>query len=358
MERDRISKTERIVRESEPNALPIELLKQGDPLDWRIETYLHEAEWWSIRAATEEVLAVVGCVRTGAEEAEIVNIAVKERTVEELERLIPLLQQMDVEWTQRGVRRLTAYIGAWETGLLYACQRAGFRIVAAEPDYYADFQLATAEGSGLRRLDRLMLELLAQGRNSSEAVLHSVFGDRPEEQRPTIRRAELRDSRSLLSMKKRLDRETTSMLYEPGERRLTDGDQLEQIRSLLRSSNSLMLVAEMDGEVVGYLEATGGKVRRNQHTIYIVVGILEVCTGQGLGRRLFQEMFEWAARRQVLRAELTVQASNQRAYRLYRSLGFRLEGVMRGSLMIEGEPVDLYQMGCDLRSLKQRRVDK
>lgn len=356
MEGERISKTERVGRESEPNTLPIELLKQGDPLDWRIETYLYEAEWWSIRAGTE-VLALVGCLRMGAEEAEIVNIAAKERTSEAFDRLIRLLQHVDRECRQWGVRRLIAYLGAWETQLLYACQRAGFRIVAAEPDYYADFQLA-AEDHGLRRLDRLMLELLAQERNSSDAGLQTVSGDRQEDRRPTIRRAELRDSRSLLSMKKRLDRETTSMLYEPGERRLTDGDQLEQIRSLLRSSNSLMLVAEMDGEVVGYLEATGGKVRRNQHTIYIVVGILEVCTGQGLGRRLFEEMFEWAARRRVLRAELTVQASNQRAYRLYRSLGFRLEGIMRGALMIEGEPVDLYQMGCDLHTIKQGRVDK
>ncbi|NGZ75430.1 GNAT family N-acetyltransferase [Saccharibacillus sp. VR-M41] len=159
-------------------------------------------------------------------------------------------------------------------------------------------------------------------------------------------------------MKKQLDRETTSMLYEPGERRSTDGDQFEQIRSLLRSSNSLMLVVEADGEIVGYLEATGGKVRRNQHTVYIVIGILESHTGQGLGRRLFEELFDWAARRHILRAELTVQAPNQRAYRLYRSVGFRLEGIMRGALMIEGEPVDLYQMGCDLRTIRQGRVDK
>lgn len=357
MERDRSSKAERTVRESEPNDLPIGLLKQGDPLDWRIETYLHEAEWWSVRAGTE-VLAVVGCLRMGAEEAEIVNIAVKGRTDEDLARLVRLLQQVDAQWRQRGVRRLTAYLGAWETDLFQACQRAGFRIAAAEPDYYADFRLAAAEGSGLRRLDRLMLELLAERRNPSEAAPQIVSGEKREDQRPKIRRAELRDSRSLLAMKKQLDRETTSMLYEPGERRLTDGDQLEQIRSLLRSSNSLMLVAEAEGQVVGYLEATGGKVRRNQHTIYIVVGILEACTGQGLGRRLFEMMFEWATRRHVLRAELTVQASNQRAYRLYRSLGFRLEGVMRGALMVEGEPVDLYQMGCDLRMIKQGRVDK
>ncbi|MEJ8302614.1 GNAT family N-acetyltransferase [Saccharibacillus sacchari] len=357
MEGERIGKTDKVVRESEPGTLPIELLKQGDPLDWRIETYLHEAEWWSIRMGTE-VFALIGCLRMGAEEAEIVNLAVKDQTDEELERLVRLLKQVDKEWRQRGVRRLMVYLGAWETDLLYACQRAGFRIVAAEHDYYADFQLAEVNRNGLRRLDRLMLELLAQGRQPSEETLQTVSKEGSQEPRPTIRRAELRDSRSLLSMKKRLDRETTSMLYEPGERRLTDGDQLEQIRSLLRSSNSLMLVAESEGEVVGYLEATGGKVRRNQHTIYIVVGILEACTGKGLGRRLFEDLFEWATRRQVLRAELTVQASNQRAYRLYRSLGFRLEGVMRGALMIEGEPVDLYQMGCDLRTIKQGRVDK
>ncbi|OWA33886.1 hypothetical protein B9G55_21100 [Saccharibacillus sp. O16] len=159
-------------------------------------------------------------------------------------------------------------------------------------------------------------------------------------------------------MKKQLDRETTSMLFEPGERRMTEGDQLEQIRILLRSPNSLIWVAESHGEIVGYLEASGGKVRRNQHTVYVVIGILEKYTGYGLGRQLFEHLFEWASRRHILRAELTVQAPNQRAYRLYRSMGFKLEGILRGALVIEGEPVDLYQMGCDLRRIERIRVDK
>lgn len=353
MERDQISDKEKIEYESKPDTLPRELLASGDPLAWRVENYLHEAEWWTLRVEGE-LRAAVGCLRIGAEEAEIVNAACSVQSDRDKQSLVRLLESVMGELRRLGVRRITAYTGNWQTELQTAYQRAGFRIAAVEPDYYVSCWPRGAEADGIPLLDRLMLESLSERQSESfsrQAVSQNVS-------LPIVRRVELRDSQPLLAMKKQLDRETTSMLYEPGERRMTDSDQLEQIRYLLRSSNSLMLVAEIDGRVIGYLEATGGKVRRNHHTVYIVIGILEAHTGYGLGRRLLEEMLEWTGRRNIQRAELTVQASNQRAYRLYRSVGFKLEGIMRGALMIEGEPVDLYQMGCDLPTIRLGRVDK
>lgn len=352
MDSDRISEQEPLIHVTNPEELPRELLKRGDPLEWRVEAYLHEAEWLLIEDRNGEAAAALGCVRTGAEEAEIVNAAVRAWNEEETARLMRLMSAARVGLHDRGVRRLVAYAGNWESELLTAYQRAGFRIIAVEPDYYADCWAQRSQPGEVRRADRLMLERLWSGNANTQASSAEPAAA------PVIRRVELRDSRGLLAMKKQLDRETTSMLFEPGERRMTDGDQLEQIRVLLRSPNSLLWVAEAEDRIVGYLEATGGKVRRNQHTVYIVIGILETHTGFGLGRRLFDELFGWAARRQILRAELTVQAPNQRAYRLYRSVGFKLEGIMRGALIVEGEPVDLYQMGCDIRTIGRSRVDK
>ncbi|WP_179218775.1 GNAT family N-acetyltransferase [Saccharibacillus sp. O23] len=355
MDSDRISEQEPLIDVTNPEKLPKELLKRGDTLEWRVEAYLHEAEWLLIEDRDGEAAAVLGCLRTGAEEAEIVNAAVREWNEEGKARLLRLVSVLRGKLQDRGVRRLIAYAGNWETELLAAYQRSGFRIIAAESDYYADCWAQQSRPGEMLRADRLMLELLWTGLGSSRAASDARTDSAPA---PVIRRVELRDSRALLAMKKQLDRETTSMLFEPGERRMTDGDQLEQIRVLLRSPNSLLWVAESEDRIVGYLEATGGKVRRNQHTVYVVIGILETHTGHGLGRRLFDQLFEWATRRQILRAELTVQAPNQRAYRLYRSVGFKLEGIMRGALMVEGEPVDLYQMGCDMRTIGRSRVDK
>ncbi|WP_246281110.1 GNAT family N-acetyltransferase [Saccharibacillus qingshengii] len=352
MDRNQAEDHEKIAYEPQPDRLDKELLKCGDPLEWRIETYLHEAQWWTA-GEEDTVTAAVGFLRVGAEEAEIMNAASVHWDNGSDARFVRLLQKVCGELRRSGVRRLTAYTGNWETALLQAYQRCGFRIASVEPDYYVGCWPRGEQTEGMPRVDRLMLEAL-EGSAGSPSVVHGIQSGLQTQ----VRRVELKDSRKLLAMKKQLDRETTSMLYEPGERRMTEGDQLEQIRSLLRSSNSLMLVAENEGEVVGYLEATGGKVRRNQHTVYVVIGILESYTGQGLGRRLFEELFDWAGRRHILRAELTVQAPNQRAYRLYRSIGFKLEGIMRGALIIEGEPVDLYQMGLDLRTIRRSGVDK
>ncbi|GEM_PF-312223 len=358
MESDRISERESLMNVRNPEGLPRELLKQGDPLEWRIEAYLHEAEWTMIEDQDKRPAAALGCLRIGAEEAEFVNAAVYEWNKIGTARLLRLLSAACEQQQQQGVRRLVAYAGNWELELIDVYQRAGFRIIAIESDYYAGCWAQSTSQSGVARADRLLLERLPSHREEGTRVAERQMQHEDAKTMPLIRRVELRDSRGLLMMKKKLDRETTAMLFEPGERRLTEGDQLEQIRVLLRSSNSLIWVAESEGEIIGYLEATGGKVRRNQHTVYIVIGILEAYTGSGLGRRLFDHLFEWAARRQVLRAELTVQATNQRAYRLYRSVGFKLEGILKGALMVEGEPVDVYQMGCDLRTIERSRVDK
>ncbi|GGN90116.1 GNAT family N-acetyltransferase [Saccharibacillus kuerlensis] len=353
MERDQIDETEEIGYEAYPERLPIELLEKGDPLKWRIETYLQEADWWTLRE-NGQIVTAVGCLRMGAEEAEIVNAAIMNWKDDNVEQLRRVLQIAAAAMRDSGVRRLVAYTGNWETKLAKVYQRSGFRIIAVEPDYYTNSRLQPVKGNDLPKQDRLMLEFLTENLQE-KAVDYTRISAGSSAAGPIVRRIELHDSQKLLAMKKQLDRETTSMLYEPGERRMTDGDQLEQVRMLLRSSNSMMWVAEYEGQIVGYLEATGGKVRRNQHTVYVVIGILEPYTGQGLGRTFFRELFDWAARRQILRAELTVQAPNQRAYRLYRSIGFKLEGIMRSALIIEGESIDLYQMGCDMRTIHLRQ---
>jgi GNAT superfamily N-acetyltransferase len=69
------------------------------------------------------------------------------------------------------------------------------------------------------------------------------------------------------------------------------------------------------------VEAIGGRVRRNRHTAYVVIGVRQVHAGQGIGRRLLAELERWARANGVHRLELTVMTHNERAVALYRRRG-------------------------------------
>jgi RimJ/RimL family protein N-acetyltransferase len=155
-----------------------------------------------------------------------------------------------------------------------------------------------------------------------------------------VREAITQDARALLALKGALDRETSFMLLEPDERATTETKAAEQLRAVAARPNSVVLVADSGGELVGYVEAIGGGVRRNQHTAHVIIGVRQLHTGQGIGRRLLAELESWARANGVLRLELTVMTHNERAVGLYRKMGYHVEGTRRAGLLVENAMVD------------------
>ena len=159
-----------------------------------------------------------------------------------------------------------------------------------------------------------------------------------------IRTIREEDAGQFLGLCKQLDVETQFMLLEPGERTTTLVEQQTQIDILLKQENQTIFVAEQDNRLVGYLEASGGTFKRNRHSAYLVIGILQAFTGRGTGTQLFQTMEEWARQHHIHRLELTVMTHNTAGIALYKKQGFVIEGTKRHSLLINGQYVDEYYM--------------
>lgn len=152
------------------------------------------------------------------------------------------------------------------------------------------------------------------------------------------------DATAFLELVKQLDIETLFWLMEPGERTTSVEEQRLRIRSTLAADNQTILVAVVDSKLVGFVGARGGPYRRNRHCAHLVIGVLQAHSGQGLGRSLLREVERWALARGLRRLELTVMEHNERALRLYRRLGFVLEGTKRESLVVEGRAIDEQMM--------------
>ncbi|AIQ47488.1 GCN5 family acetyltransferase [Paenibacillus sp. FSL R7-0273] len=153
------------------------------------------------------------------------------------------------------------------------------------------------------------------------------------------------DAGSLLSLQHSLDEETAFMLLEPEERQTSVQQVRERIESTGNSANSILIGAEADGELAGYISVSGGELKRIRHSAYIVIGIRRQFQGMGIGSGLFREMEAWARAEGLVRLELTVMAHNERGIALYKKCGFEIEGMKKKSLYIDGEWIDEYYMG-------------
>jgi ribosomal protein S18 acetylase RimI-like enzyme len=148
----------------------------------------------------------------------------------------------------------------------------------------------------------------------------------------TLRRATRDDERRLAA----LDRATWSPAVAPVPLWSDDVD------FFARDAPEDVLVAELDGTVVGYV-----KLRRptalSAHRHVLQVGGLAVDPAvqrRGVGRALVVAAIEEARRRGARRLTLHVLATNHGARALYAHCGFAVEGVRRGEFLLEGEYVD------------------
>ncbi|MFE7174590.1 GNAT family N-acetyltransferase [Streptomyces sp. NPDC057616] len=159
---------------------------------------------------------------------------------------------------------------------------------------------------------------------------------------PYIRHASLDDEETL----GRLDRDTWSPLHSVQPRPQPPYEPFYSERFGPRDH----LVAEIDGEVVGYVRlgcptplACNAHVRQIQGLV-----VADEARGTGVGRALLRAVREEARRHGARRLTLRVLGHNTPARTLYETEGFAVEGVLPGEFLLDGAYVDDVLMGCSL----------
>lgn len=163
----------------------------------------------------------------------------------------------------------------------------------------------------------------------------------------TYRYLKVEEAQAFWDLMNQLDYETKYMLYEPGERQ-EKANNIVALERRIESSlqgDDLLLVAESDNKLVGYISAEKGFVNRIAHSAYIVVGILKEYSNRGIGTELFKRLDAWAQEKKITRLELTVVCENEAAKHLYEKSGFEIEGIKRNSVLVDGRYMDEYYMG-------------
>lgn len=117
-----------------------------------------------------------------------------------------------------------------------------------------------------------------------------------------------------------------------------------------RSGPDEILVAELDGAVVGYVRlGLATPLASNAHVRQIRgLAVADEARGAGVGRALLRAAVAEARRQGARRLSLRVLGHNTAARKLYESEGFVVEGVQPEEFLLDGAYVDDVLMGRPL----------
>lgn len=103
-------------------------------------------------------------------------------------------------------------------------------------------------------------------------------------------------------------------------------------------------VAVADANVVGWCDVIPKQRQVYSHSGVLGMGLLPPFRGKGHGAALLDATLNKARRQGLARIELTVRADNAQAIRLYKKVGFRQEGILKGGMRVDGSYKDVIVM--------------
>ncbi|MBU7595299.1 GNAT family N-acetyltransferase [Metabacillus halosaccharovorans] len=149
-----------------------------------------------------------------------------------------------------------------------------------------------------------------------------------------IRSAEEKDAKSLSEVRVKIDGETENMDREKGEAYLDEAGFIQVIKEDTASKRNLFLIAEINGEIVGFSRCEGNKLKRTSHKVEFGVCVLKDYWGFGIGQNLLKESIYWADSNGIKKIYLSVLETNQKAIKLYEKYGFTVEGILKNDKIL------------------------
>ncbi|HMK89230.1 MAG TPA: GNAT family protein [Methylocystis sp.] len=144
----------------------------------------------------------------------------------------------------------------------------------------------------------------------------------------TLRSGAEQDAAKLLAAIRGYLRQNDGLVWEPDEQQQTESELRVWIVGMLKNDRELLLLAELDGEIVGNIDFHIGSRRRLRHSGEFGLAVAAAHRRRGIGRLLLGRMIAWARSvPQIERIGLRAIATNASAIALYEEFGFVREGL-------------------------------
>ncbi len=164
-----------------------------------------------------------------------------------------------------------------------------------------------------------------------------------------IREANKTDAVKMIKYIDEISHESDNLTFGEGEFGLNYEQEEIFITNISRQNNSLMIIAEENGKIIGNLTFIGGKRPRTAHSGEFGISVLRDYWRKGLGTELIKYLIDWSKETEIVRKiNLRVRTDNSNAISLYEKMGFVIEGKITREMKIEGEFIDAFYMGLEI----------
>jgi RimJ/RimL family protein N-acetyltransferase len=170
-----------------------------------------------------------------------------------------------------------------------------------------------------------------------------------------VAQAGVEDAKILLKHTRQVAGESDFLKAGPGERTLTARLQAAFLNRLQTQHLGFILKGERGGRLVAVLTVVRPQQPRLHHRAELGLTVRADHWGQGIGHGMATLGIRLAQAQGVRKLNLSVRADHQRALRLYRSLGFKREGISARALRVGRRFYSEIQMGLCLDSPSRNR---
>ncbi len=118
------------------------------------------------------------------------------------------------------------------------------------------------------------------------------------------------------------------------------------IESTHQEQNSILLLATINDKIISIASITSSQKDRTKHVGTLGIVISEQFTGLGLGRKMMEQLIQWATSNGITnKISLVTREDNVLAIELYEKLGFEQEGLILKDSFISGVYYNTLVMG-------------
>ena len=162
-----------------------------------------------------------------------------------------------------------------------------------------------------------------------------------------IREAEVEDASDLIALLDQIGHESSFTSLDENGIAMNESQMRHFIDKQAQSDNQITLLAFLNEELAGVINVTADQRPRVRHIGDVFLGIKKAYWGKGLGSILMEEAIEWAQSSGSIQGMLPkINRRKLAAVRLYKKMGFIIEGQQeRGACIEGGEFLDVYLMG-------------
>ncbi len=158
-----------------------------------------------------------------------------------------------------------------------------------------------------------------------------------------IERATAKDAAAMIEYLKQIGGETDNLTFGSEGLPITLEAEEAYIKQMENSCNDIMLVAKVNGKIVG--DASLSRLpRRMSHRGDLGVAVVKEYWNQGIGSQLMSKILDFAKENSFEIIDLQVRSDNLRAIHLYERYGFQKIGIHPAFFKINNEYVSFDYM--------------